>query len=94
MAIFVVEYVYDSARADEVGVVRPRHREFLAALHEEGVNLASGPWTEGEAGALLLIRADSAEGALAALDADPLHEAGLIARRTARGWDPVIGAVA
>ena len=91
MALYAIEYTYDTTRATEIDARRPDHRAHLAALHEAGVNLASGPWTEGAPGALLLIRADSPEHALAAVDGDPFHTHGLVTRRTVRGWNPVIG---
>ena len=85
-----VTYTY-VPRPDEVDAVRPAHRAFLRGLHEAGVLRASGPWTEGPAGALLLLDATDGDSALAALEADPFWTAGLIAERTARGWNPVIG---
>lgn len=90
MATFAVTYEYDS-RTSAQDALRPEHRAFLRSLREDGRLLASGPWTEGAAGALLLVRAEDASGALAVLDADPFWGAGLIAGRTARGWNPVIG---
>lgn len=104
MPTFAIEYVYDH-RDDVRATVRPSHRAFLADLVDRGVVLASGPWTgpvtpavdtaqadaEGPAGALLLVRADSADAALAVLDDDPFQASGLIAARSARGWEPVLG---
>lgn len=94
MATFTVTYVYDDARAAEIDAIRPDHRAFLAAAAQEGSLLASGPWTEGNPGALLVLRAESAEAALALLDEDPFRVGGLILERTARGWNPVIGRLA
>lgn len=92
MAVFTIEYTYDPALRETVDEVRPRHREFLAGLRDRGVVLASGPYTSGEgASALLVVRADSEEEALAALAADPFATAGVIARRDAREWNPVVG---
>lgn len=45
----------------------------------------------GPAGALLLLRAPTPAHALTALDEDPFRREGLIAARTVRAWDPVIG---
>lgn len=90
MPVFVVTYAYD-ARDAERDSVRPDHRAFLRGLHEEGRLLASGPWTDGGPGALLVLRAESAATALGALDADPFLLAGFVEERTVRGWDPVIG---
>lgn len=91
MEIYAVTYAYDTneeLRAE----VRPRHRAFLTGLHAAGVLLASGPVdSEGAAGALIIVRAASAAGALALLDADPFLEAGTVAERQAVRWTPVIG---
>ncbi|PWD49642.1 hypothetical protein C8046_01855 [Serinibacter arcticus] len=89
MPVFAVEYTYDH-RADERTAVRPAHREFLRGLLAGGDLLASGPLGTGE-GALLLLVADDEAAALALLDADPFAAAGLVARRDARAWAPVIG---
>lgn len=92
--ICAVEYTYDPDRAAELGELRPRHRDFLRSLNESGDLIASGPWVDGAPGALLLVRAADADAALELLAADPFQRAGLIARRTARGWDPVVGDLA
>jgi uncharacterized protein YciI len=89
--VFAVTYEYDQ-RDDVRDAVRPDHRAFLRGLHDAGVHLASGPLTGGSgSGALLLLRADDEEDALAVLDEDPFWTAGVVADRSARGWDPVIG---
>jgi uncharacterized protein YciI len=88
--IFTVTYAYDQRR-DEQDAVRPQHRAFLRSLHDQGVLLASGPWAEGPAGAMIVLSADDGAAALAALDPDPFRSAGFIAERTVRGWNPVIG---
>lgn len=90
MPTFVVTYAYDNRRAEQ-DVLRPAHRSFLRGLFDDGVLLASGPWTEGPSGALILLTADDGAAALAALDPDPFLAAGFIAERTVRGWNPVIG---
>ncbi len=93
MPAFAVLYEYDDRHAER-DRTRPEHRTFLHGLHDRGVLLASGPWAGADAeppGALLLLRAGSADDAVAALDDDPFVRAGLVVRRTAREWDPVIG---
>ncbi len=90
MAVFVVNYAYDP-RTSEQDEIRPQHRAFLRGLFDNGTLLASGPWTDSGAGAMLLLRAEDADAALAALDEDPFWREGFIASRTARGWNPVIG---
>lgn len=95
MTVFVVEYTYDTSRTQDLATLRPRHREFLGRLHEEGTLLASGPWLDNAApGALLLVRARDVAGAQHLLDDDPFHRAHLITRRTVRPWNPVVGAFA
>ena len=89
MPVFAVEYVYND-RTEERNEVRPRHREFLRGLLDQGVILASGP-IEGGAGALLIVSASSEADALAALDPDPFETSGLIEQRSIRQWNTVIG---
>lgn len=97
MQTYAIEYVYD-ARTDLRDQVRPEHRRFLGALVESGSLLASGPWTgprtdlaEQPDGALLLVRAASAQDAAALLDEDPFVLHGLVTSRTLRPWNPVLG---
>jgi len=89
MTTFVVEYRYD-ARAAVRDEIRPRHRAFLGALLADGSLLASGPITDGPAGALLLVVAQSVPAVEQLLDGDPFWQAGLVSARTVRGWDPVL----
>lgn len=86
--IFAVHYIYDPQRAEDLARIRPAHRTFLRGLFDEGSLLASGPYASGEA--LIIVKADTADAALALLDADPLNEAGVIAQRSAHQWQPVI----
>lgn len=93
MPVYAVEYAYDD-RSAERDRVRPEHRAFLADLHGRGTLLASGPWAGADAdppGALLLVAAGSRTEALAVLDADPFVREELVAQRSAREWNPVIG---
>ncbi|WP_225754348.1 YciI family protein [Actinotalea sp. Marseille-Q4924] len=107
MPIYAIEYRYDS-RPGVLDAGRPAHRSFMGRLHADGVLLASGPLRgepltddgaaapgePGAPGALLLLRADSAQAALRILDDDPFRGAGLIASRTVREWELVTGAFA
>ncbi|GAA4422214.1 YciI family protein [Georgenia halophila] len=94
MTLYAVEYVYDQSRTTDVETLRPQHREFLQALHEDGVLVASGPWQDAAApGALLLVKGEDHDSVLHQLDRDPFHRAHLIVRRTARAWNPVIGSL-
>jgi uncharacterized protein len=101
---FAVHYEYDTRR-DVQDAVRPDHRAFVRSLLDAGTLLASGPLRgepahDGGArtgpdatppGALLIVRAPSADAALRLLDADPFREAGVVVSRSAREWDPVTG---
>ena len=87
--IFAVHYVYDPSRSEDLARIRPEHRAFLRSLYESGSLLASGPFGDGEA--LIIVRADEDAHALALLNPDPLHAAGIILSRTATEWNPVIG---
>ena len=92
MTVFAVEYVYDSARTDDIAALRPQHREFIARLHEEGSVLASGPWEDNAApGALVIMSAEDADAVQRLLDEDPFHQAHLITQRTLRPWKPILG---
>jgi uncharacterized protein YciI len=92
MSIFAVSYTYtdDVATRDEV---RPSHRDFLRGLNADGVVRASGP-VDGGIGAMVVVEAESAEAALRILDADPFALRGVIAERSVRQWDVVIGGLA
>jgi uncharacterized protein YciI len=92
MSIYAVSYTYsdDVATRDEA---RPSHRDFLRGLNAEGVVRASGP-VDGGIGALVVLEAESAEDALRILDTDPFQVRGVIAERSVRQWDVVIGGLA
>ena len=92
MSIYAVSYTYsdDVATRDEV---RPSHRDFLRGLNAEGVVRASGP-VDGGVGALVVLGAESTEDALRIQDADPFQVRGVIAERSVRQWDVVIGGLA
>lgn len=91
--IFAVEYHYVTDRDEEMAQVRPSHRAFNGALAERDLLLAAGPYV-GTHDALIVVRADDAAGALALLEEDPFHQAGMIAERIPHEWNPVIGVLA
>mgnify|MGYP001789585216 CR=1 FL=1 len=90
--IYAVEYRYVTDKDEEMAAVRPSHRAFNGRLADEGRPLAAGP-SVGTHDALIVVRAEDADGALALPDDDPFHVAGLIAERTPREWNPVIGQI-
>lgn len=89
MALFAVQYTYTDD-AEQVQTVRPEHREHLRELLAAGTLLLAGPFV-GAPGGLLVVRADSEEAALAALDGDPFLREGVIIDRSAREWTVSIG---
>ena len=88
MAISAIRYTYVSD-SEALAAVRPKHREFLKSLFDDGVLLASGP-LEGNR-ALIIVEADDAVAALALVDADPFNQASLITDREALEWTQVYG---
>lgn len=90
MKVFTVEYHYVTDRDEEMAEVRPTHRAFNGELAAQGRLIAAGPYT-GTHDALIIVRAEDAAGALELLEADPFNQAGFIAERIPREWNPVIG---
>lgn len=91
-AIYTVEYHYVTDQDEAMGELRPAHRAYNGALAEKDLLIAAGPYV-GTHDALIVVRADSPEGALELLDEDPFHQAGFIAERIPHEWNPVIGSV-
>lgn len=89
MAIFAVTYLY-SAEPDELNLIRPSHRAWLAERLKDGSLLASGPMVDNPT-ALLLWRAESLEALATLLNDDPFDIAGYIGERTITEWNPVFG---
>ena len=89
MAVFAVTYLY-SADPDDLNLIRPSHRAWIAERFTEGALLASGPMVDNPT-ALLIWRADSLEALANLLDQDPFDIAGYIGERTITEWNPVFG---
>ncbi|MEX1157435.1 MAG: YciI family protein [Thermomicrobiales bacterium] len=68
--------VFRYGNQDQIAEVRPRHREYLTSLKEQGKLVASGPF-EDDSGALIIYEADSQADAEALIEADPFREAGV-----------------
>ncbi|GAB3696618.1 YciI family protein [Corynebacterium nasicanis] len=92
MKHFAVHYQYPEGSADIVRL-RPEHRAWLASLLDVGRLVASGPYTDGSGGALIVIRLpetatlhDAAE----LMDQDPFTREGVLAGREIREWNPVL----
>ena len=89
MSIYAVSYTYDPADP-RVADARPAHREFIDALKGEGKIIGSGPLTDADGGALIVIRLNDGEDPAEVMDADPFHVEGVISGRSIREWNPVI----
>ncbi len=90
MSTFAVRYEYDE-RADVRDVIRPEHRAWLARQAEDGALLGSGPFLEGNPGALLVFRAADADTLAEILAQDPFSREGLIRSTEVRPWDLILG---
>ncbi|WP_087508236.1 YciI family protein [Cellulomonas iranensis] len=90
MTTFAVHYTYDE-RADVRDTVRPEHRAWLAQQADAGALLGSGPFTDGDPGALLVFRATDEAALRLLLAQDPFAREGLVAATDVRAWDVVLG---
>jgi uncharacterized protein YciI len=81
----VIEYFPD---VDRVNAVRPRHREYLTSLLEQGKLACAGPFLDNY-GALIVYEAATPEEAEAILKGDPFHSEGIFVRWTIRPWKTV-----
>ena len=88
MAWYLVEIRYVQEKLAEV---RPRHREFLNRLVAAGTVAIAGPFADNTGGVVLYQAAD-AESLQELLDQDPYAIEGVIAERTVREFNPVLGA--
>ncbi|MDO4686013.1 MAG: YciI family protein [Corynebacterium sp.] len=92
MNVFAIEYTYcdDLALVDQV---RPKHREFLTQLKDEGKLVGSGPYTDEQGGALIIIRLPepaTVADAEALMNNDPYLAHDALANRVFRPWNPVL----
>lgn len=95
MPIYAIEYKYDDALSNLVSDFRPAHREYLRVLENQGILLASGFLRDAVFnGAMLILRADSAQHADSLLSEDPFSTNGLIHSVVIREWQPTIGSYA
>jgi uncharacterized protein YciI len=76
------------ANQDKIAEVRPRHREYLGTLKEEGKLAMSGPF-EDDSGALIVYEVESLDEARRILEADPFNEAGVFQSYTMKPWRQV-----
>ena len=80
--------VFEYGNQHLIGDVRPQHREYLSALKEQGKLVASGPF-EDDSGALIIYEAETAEEAVALIEADPFRAAGVFQSYTMKPWRQV-----
>ncbi len=90
MSVFAVHYSYIDD-PDQLTSHRPAHRDFLRALADRGQLMAAAAYQDKPAGALLIVRADSARDVDLLLADDPFQQEGLVTKSEVRAWEPVIG---
>lgn len=88
MAWYLVEIRYER---DKMPAVRPRHREFLGRLVEQGKVAIAGPLAD-ETGGVVLIEAADRTALHEIIDTDPYYTEGVVAERSVREFKPVLGA--
>lgn len=92
MKYFAVHYQY-SAESPEIVALRPVHREWLAALGAADQLVGSGPYTDGQGGALIIIRLPetaTVRDAEELMDEDPFSREKALEGRSIREWNPVL----
>jgi uncharacterized protein YciI len=89
MTWFAVETRYIADR-DRLLATRPRHREYLVGLAEQGAVLAGGPFTDDKSGFAVYRVADRAELDRLLAD-DPYTTEGIAAGREVREWRITLG---
>ena len=80
--------IFQYGNHDQIADVRPRHREYLAELKEQGKLFASGPF-EDDSGALIIYEAESQADAEALIEADPFREVGVFQSYQIKPWRQV-----
>jgi uncharacterized protein YciI len=88
MAKFAVFLTYGDD-SDQRQLVRPKHREYLWSLANEGKPLHAGPFAD-DSGSLIVYEAESLEEAEAMLAADPFSTEGVVIDSTIREWNRVL----
>lgn len=91
MTYFAVLYTYNPD-SEKVAEVRTVHREFIANLHAEGKIVGSGPFVDGDGGALIVIKLEEGSNLVDAetlMNNDPFHVENVLDNRVIRSWTPV-----
>lgn len=95
MRTYAVIYEYEPQLLSLIDNWRPQHRTYLRDLHKQGKLFSSGHLREATAaGALLIMRTDTAQEARELLEKDPFFEHGLVTNIIVREWKPTIGELA
>ena len=92
MTVFAIEYHYP-ADSPQIIELRPAHREVLGKLKEEGKLIGSGPYTDGDGDALIVIQLDDSAtiaDAEALMADDPFHTNNALTGRMFHTWNPVL----
>lgn len=89
MTWFAVETRYTTDR-DRLLAVRPRHRDYLIALAEQGKVLAGGPFADDKSG-FAVYRVADADELTRLLDADPYTTEDIATERVIREWKITLG---
>ena len=89
MTWYAVETRYTEDR-DRLNATRPRHRDYLRGLVEQGKVLAGGPWADDSAG-FAVYRVEDADELDRLLAADPYTLDGVAAERIVREWRITLG---
>lgn len=95
MNLVATIYTY-AADSEKIAQIRPRHRDFIAELNSAGKILGSGPFTDGEGGALIVLKlpeGSSLDDARAIMDRDPFYVEGAVDSRSFHTWNPVINSL-
>ena len=88
MAKFVAILTFANDEATRLAT-RPKHREYLSGLFQQGKIAASGPFVD-DTGALLIYEAADEVEARALIAADPYTPAGVVADLQLKEWKQVL----